>query len=55
MPHAHNGVGVGKLSHHQLEMTQRYMRSNNAFESGRAEERRVLGPPLGRRAAQRER
>ena len=29
--------------------------SNRAFESGRAEERRVLGLPLQRRAAQRER
>ena len=33
----------------------RTVRSNRAFESGRAEERRVLGYHLARRAAQRER
>ena len=31
------------------------VQSNHAFESGRAEERRVLGLRLSRRAAQRER
>jgi hypothetical protein len=31
------------------------MKPNNAFKSGRAEERRVLVPALARRAAQRER
>jgi hypothetical protein len=39
----------------RLEKQESEMRPNHAFESGRAEERRVLNRHLPRRAAQRER
>jgi len=55
MPHRHNGVGIAKLNHHQPETAQRYMRSNHAFESGRADKRRVFCFRSGLPAAQRER